>query len=48
MVNEHWSGRCVVADPERKELNELKLKEFNGWLTPKEADRLAELRKVYK
>jgi hypothetical protein len=43
-----WNDRYVVANPEKKELNELKLKEFNGRITKKEQERLVELRKVYE
>ena len=48
MIVEPWNNRYVVADPEKKEFNELKLKEFNGRITKKEQERLAELRKVYE
>lgn len=48
MFVEPCSDRYVVANPEKKELNELKLKEFNGRITKKEQERLVELRKVYE
>ena len=48
MLVEPWNDRYVVANPEKKELNELKLKEFNGRITKKEQERLVELRKAYE
>lgn len=47
MFVERWNDRYVVANPEKKELNELKLKKFNGRITQKEQERLVELRKIY-
>jgi hypothetical protein len=48
MLVEPWNDRYVVANPEKQEFNELKLKEFTGRITKKEIERLKELRKVYE
>jgi len=45
---EKWSSDYVVGDPQEKEMNELKLKEFNGRLTKEDCTRLEELRRIYK
>ncbi len=48
MIVEQWSGNYVVGDPQKKEMNELELKELIGQLTKTDSTRLDELQKIYK
>ncbi len=48
MIVERWNDNYVVVNPEKKEFNELKLKEFIGRITEQEKERLEELKKVYE
>jgi len=48
MIVERWNDNYVVVNPEKKEFNELKLKEYIGRLTKQEEKRLEELKKSYE